>query len=67
MEVKISEINHGSLRIVRKCRVVTYVMGTDDKGKEIVVAEVSEEAAADLLNAIANGPIQDGFRDIGEQ
>ena len=53
MEYKLSEIQHGSLRIVRKCRVVTYVMGTDHMGREEVVCEVDEAAAEELLNAIA--------------
>jgi hypothetical protein len=57
MEIKISEVQHGSLRLVRKCRVVTYVMGTDDKGREEVVCEVDDYAANELLGAIATAQV----------
>jgi hypothetical protein len=55
VEIKISEIQHGSLRIVRRCRIVTYVMGLSAEGKDEIVAEVSEEHAQGLLRSIAEG------------
>jgi DNA gyrase/topoisomerase IV subunit B len=56
-EIKISEVRHGSLHLVRRCRVVTYVIGTDDKGHEEVVCEVDDNAANELLSAIATAQV----------
>jgi hypothetical protein len=55
VEIKFSEIQHGTLRIVRKCRIVTYVMGVNAEGKDEVLAEVDEAGAAHLINSIAEG------------
>jgi hypothetical protein len=52
-EIKVSEVQANSLRIVRKCRVVTYIMGTNEHGRDEVVAELSEEAANELLTTLA--------------
>jgi hypothetical protein len=58
-EVKVSEIQHGTMHIVRKCRIVTYLMGKNEHGREEIIAEVPERLADNLLKQIAdaqNGP-----------
>lgn len=53
MEVKVSEIQHGSLHLVRRCRIVTYLMGKDHRGREEAITEVDDATANELIRAIA--------------
>ena len=50
--IQLAEVRHGSLRIVRRCRVVTYMVGEDENGQQIQT-EISESQANALLSAIA--------------
>jgi hypothetical protein len=53
--IKLSEIRRGSIRLVRVCRVVTYLVGEDSKGREEVICEVPDEGAKAIIQMITEG------------
>ena len=50
-DVKVSEIEHGPLKLRRRCRIVTYIVAKDSLGCEIEI-EVSDGAAQAVIDAI---------------